>query len=103
MAAMIWCPFPDHEHARSVAKTLLDEELIACANILGPMESLFMWQGEYHSDQEVGVLFKTSQERLEQCVERLGVLHRYDSPAIMGWACDGTHPDTRKWLSSLGA
>lgn len=41
MAAMIWCPFPDRDHARSVAKTLLEENLIACANILGPMESLY--------------------------------------------------------------
>jgi len=103
MAAMIWCPFPDHDHARSVAKSLLKENLIACANILGPMESLYMWEGESHSDEEVGVLFKTSHQLVDECVERLAVLHRYVSPAIMAWECEGAHPSTREWLGSLGA
>ncbi len=103
MTALIWCPFPDRDHARSVANALLDENLIACANILGPMESLYKWNGERHSDEEIGVLFKTKQELLDECVERLGQLHRYNSPAIVGWVCDKAHPATLDWLNSLEA
>jgi len=100
---MIWCPFPDQEHARAVAKALLEEKLIACANILGPMESLYMWEGESHCDEEVGVMFKTSHHLVDDCVERLAVLHRYTSPAIMAWKCDNALPSTKEWLGSLGA
>ncbi len=97
-AALAWCPFPDAESARAAAATLLDERLIACANILGAIESHFVWEGARASGTEVGVLFKTTAERLEDLVERLGELHPYDTPAIMGWLVDETHPATLVWL-----
>ncbi len=97
-AALVWCPFPDAESARAAAGALLDEGLIACANILGPIESHFVWEGARASGSEVGVLFKTTAERLEAVVERLGELHSYDTPAIMGWRVNEAHPATLAWL-----
>lgn len=97
-AALAWCPFPDAESARAAAGTLLDERLIACANILGAIESHFVWEGARATGTEVGVLFKTTAERLEDLVERLGELHPYDTPAIMGWCVDEAHPATLAWL-----
>ena len=44
--ALIWCPFPDAPSAAATAKLLLDERLVACANILPAMLSLFEWNGE---------------------------------------------------------
>lgn len=99
-AALVWCPFPDTESARAAADTLLDDALIACANILGAIESRFVWEGARATGSEVGVLFKTTAERLEDVVERLGELHPYDTPAIMGWFVDETHPATLGWLMS---
>jgi periplasmic divalent cation tolerance protein len=93
-AALVWCPFPDADSARSAADTLLDESLIACANILGPIESRFVWDGARAVGSEVAVLFKTTSERLEDVVERLGELHPYDTPAIIGWHADSAHPAT---------
>ncbi len=98
-AALAWCPFPDSESARAAAGTLLDERLIACANILGAIESHFVWEGARASGTEVGVLFKTTAERLEDLVERLGELHPYDTPAIFGWLVDEVHPATLAWLN----
>jgi periplasmic divalent cation tolerance protein len=97
-AALVWCPFPDTDSARAAADALLDDALIACANILGPIESRFVWEGARATGSEVGVLFKTTAERLEDVVERLGELHPYDTPAILGWQVDETHPATLGWL-----
>ncbi|TAD80777.1 MAG: divalent-cation tolerance protein CutA, partial [Sphingomonadales bacterium] len=44
-AALVWCPFPDTDSARTAADALLDDALIACANILGEIESRFVWEG----------------------------------------------------------
>ena len=96
--ALVWCPFPDAESARAAAATLLDERLIACANILGAVESHFVWDGARATGSEVGVLFKTTASRLESVVERLGEIHPYDTPAIMGWLVDEIHPSTLHWL-----
>lgn len=97
-AALIYAPMPDAETARSVAGVLLEEGLIACANILGPMESLFVWNGKQESAQEVAVLFKTTADRMDQSVSRLGALHPYETPAIVANVCSAAHPDTLAWL-----
>ncbi|WP_448502065.1 divalent-cation tolerance protein CutA [Sphingomonas sp.] len=98
-AALIWCPFPDRETARAAADQLLADGLVACANIIGEMESLFVWQGEADSASEVGVLFKTTGARLDAAIERLGTLHPYETPAIIGWHADAAHPLTAQWLA----
>lgn len=100
--ALVWCPFPDAASAEAAAAALLDAGLIACANILPPMRSLYVWQGERHADSEVGVLFKTNADLLDMAVARLGALHPYDQPAILGWACDVAAPETARWLGELG-
>lgn len=102
MSALIWCPFPDEESAASLAAALLDAKLIACANILGPVRSLYEWQGERGDAREIGVLFKTDARLLEAAVARLADLHPYETPAVLGWRCDAAAPATSGWLASLG-
>lgn len=99
-AALVWCPFPDPDSARAAADTLLGEGLIACANILGPVESRFVWDGACATGQETAVLFKTVDECLELVLERLGAIHPYDTPAIIGWRCDAAHPASLAWLAA---
>jgi periplasmic divalent cation tolerance protein len=100
-AALIWCPCPDREVARQIAGQLLAEGLIACANILPEMESLFIWEGKADSASEVGVLFKTAPAKLTAAIERIGTLHPYETPAIIGWHADAAHPLTSQWLGGL--
>lgn len=97
-AALVWCPFPDRESAREAAATLLDERLIACANILGRIESHFVWEGARSSGEEVAVIFKTISGAAVALVSRLGELHPYDTPAIVSWDCEVVHPLTAAWL-----
>ena len=99
--ALIWCPFGSTDEARSVAAQLLDESLVACANILPPMFSLFEWHGERGESQEIGVIFKTDRALLDQAIERIACLHSYDSPAIMGWRVDASTAGVNAWLGSL--
>lgn len=99
--ALIWCPFPDRDSAEAVAKTLLDEAYIACANIVPEIVSLFVWKDEREEAMEAAVLFKTNSALLEAAIERLYVLHPYDEPAIVGWRCDAAASPTATWLSGL--
>jgi len=101
-AAIVWCPFPNRESAHEAAKILLDEGLIRCANLLGEVESIFNWQDETKFSTEIGVLLKTRTDLLDSLIERIGVLHPYDTPAILGMHCDVAHPATLTWLGTLG-
>lgn len=100
-AALVWCPFPDVAEARSVSTSLLDEGLVACANIIPGMISLYRWNGENGEGQEVGVLFKTHQSRVAEMTARLAQLHSYQTPAIMQWDACAFPAATADWLEGL--
>ena len=100
-AALIWCPFPDEDSAAAVADALLDEGLIACANLLPAMRSLHLWRGERGDAREVGTLLKTRADRVDAALARLIELHPYKTPAAVGWRCDSAAPATLDWLAEL--
>jgi periplasmic divalent cation tolerance protein len=99
--ALIWCPFPDADSAATAAGTLLDEGLIACANLIPGMRSLFCWQGERGEAIETAAMLKTDAAMLDTAVPRLAALHPYDEPAILAWRCDVAAPGTAAWLGAL--
>lgn len=103
MSALIWCPFPDKAAARAVAERLLDARLIACANFIGPVESLFEWNGAREEAAEVAVLFKTDAALLDRAVAEMEALHPYDCPAVLGWRCDAAGRGAADWLGALPA
>ena len=98
---LIWCPFPAEDEARAVAASLLDEGLIACANIIPGMVSLYTWQGTRGEGREVGMLCKTHGALAEQAMDRLEQLHSYATPAIIGWPSGRVAAGTGEWLAGL--
>ncbi|MEO6093256.1 MAG: divalent-cation tolerance protein CutA [Novosphingobium sp.] len=100
--ALIWCPFPDRASAEEAAGALLDEGLVACANIIPAVISLYVWRGARERGEETGVLFKTSAAVLSRAIDRLAELHPYDEPAVLGWRCDAAAPATAGWLATIG-
>lgn len=100
-AALIWSPFENEEAAAHAASRLLDEGLIACANILPGMRSLYVWSGKRGEARECGALFKTDDRLLDKAVARLAAIHPYETPAIAGWRADATAPAMNSWLGTL--
>jgi periplasmic divalent cation tolerance protein len=99
-AALIWCPFASEDDAAKAASQLLDEGLVACANLL-PVRSLYVWQGERGEGRECGALLKTDASLLDRAVARLAAIHPYETPAIVGWRADAVPPATAAWLGQL--
>jgi periplasmic divalent cation tolerance protein len=96
--SLIYSTFGSEEEARSVAKTLLQEKLVACANHFAPILSQYEFQGMFHEDQEFPVLLKTAADLVKPAAERLLALHSFDTPAILHWTADAANPDYEKWL-----
>lgn len=101
MSALIWSPFADEASAEAVARQLIADKLVACANILPPMRSIYLWQGETNEGAEVGVLFKTDASLLDLATARLAEIHPYDTPAVLGWRTDTVAKPTAEWLRGL--
>ena len=96
----IYVTAPDMDEAELLASTLLNEHLIACANILPGMTSLYRWQGEVNCDSEVAILMKTRAVLAEAVTERVRQLHSYDCPCVTVWPIEGGNTEYLNWIKA---
>jgi periplasmic divalent cation tolerance protein len=69
--------------ALSLARTLVDERLAACANVLPAMVSVYRWKGSVEQDKEHQVIIKTSSDLLPALETRLRQIHPYELPEFL--------------------
>ena len=69
--------------AVALARTLVDEGLAACVNVLPPMRSVYRWQGAVHVDPEQQLVIKTAPASIPALEARLQQLHPYDLPEFV--------------------
>ena len=95
---LLYLTCANKDEAKSIARTLIDERLIACANILGTMTSVYRWEGTVVEDEEIAVLLKTRRDMAARATERVKELHSYDLPCVVGLPIQGGNPDFIGWL-----
>lgn len=95
----IYVTTADEDEADRIARALLEENLIACANVLPGMTSHYRWQGEVHRDPEVAMLLKTRVDLAETVTARIKALHSYDCPCVVVWPIDGGNAEFLNWIS----
>jgi periplasmic divalent cation tolerance protein len=86
------------EEAEAIALTVVRERLAACANILGPIRSVYQWQGKLERSEEVAMLLKTQQSKVDSLVGRIRQLHSYQCPAIVEVPVLGGFKDFLDWV-----
>ncbi len=97
---LIYVTCPDMELAKAIARVLLEQRLIACANILPQMQSIYSWQGEIKEDSEVVLLLKTRQDLSPDVTQKVVSLHSYDCPAVLEIPLRGGHPEFLAWIQA---
>lgn len=83
MASVIYSTIGDIEDARRIAHTLIDEQLVACVNIIPNIESVYRWEGKKEEDAECIFIAKTRDENIEKTINRIKALHSYELPDII--------------------
>jgi periplasmic divalent cation tolerance protein len=96
----VYATFGSADEAASIARTLVEERLAACANILGPCRSLYRWEGKIDDAEEIAVLLKTTAEGAEALIARLAELHSYDVPAAVAWPIGAAHLPYADWVAA---
>lgn len=75
---------PSEEVGAQIARSLLEQKLAACVNILGPVRSLYWWEGEIQDDREVLLLVKTRSGLVEgQLIPAVQAIHPYQVPEVI--------------------
>ena len=88
---------PDSE-AETLARTLVEERLAACANVHASMMSTYRWKGEVEREAERQIVIKTTRERLAALQKRIGELHSYEIPELIVVAVAGVSDGYADWV-----
>lgn len=89
---------PDVEVAERMGRILVEERLIACANVVQDVLSLYRWEGEVQRDSEALVIMKTTADALAALEARVVELHPYDVPEVLALPVLGGHGAYMEWV-----
>ncbi len=87
------------EEARKVARYLVQERLVACAQIVPWIESIYMWDNQLETEQESKVYLKTTADRYEAVRDIITENCKYEVPEITYVVIDGGNEEYLKWVS----
>ena len=97
--SIIYITAPNKEEAEKISRVLLEERLIACANIIDSITSLYWWKGEIQKSGEALLIAKTKESLIDQLIKRVKALHSYECPCIVSFSIAKGNPDFLKWIS----
>lgn len=93
------------DQAYRIAKTVVEENLAACVNIIPAVRSIYRWKGEICDDPECLLLAKTTRDVFPLLEARVKAVHSYEVPEIIAvpvergfppyldWVAENTHPE----------
>lgn len=69
--------------AQKITRTVVEQRLAACAQVLGPMQSSYWWEGKLESSTEWLCIIKTNEAKFAQLDQTIRELHSYEMPEII--------------------
>lgn len=87
------------DEAERLARGIVGARLGACVQIVGPIRSLYWWQGSVDDAREWQLLVKTTAERVPALQEHIKANHSYDTPEVIVTPILSGNPDYLNWIS----
>ncbi|MBC8210666.1 MAG: divalent-cation tolerance protein CutA [Gammaproteobacteria bacterium] len=91
--------WPDQESAEKMAEQWLQNNLVACVNVLPSMKSIYMWNGKIQSGTEHQLLLKTTAHCTEQLTRSIVEAHPYECPEIIYLPVAGGYDEYMNWIT----
>jgi periplasmic divalent cation tolerance protein len=98
---VIMATTPGRELADTIARALVEEQRVACVNIIDKITSIFRWKGKVEEEAECLLIMKTRMERVEDVIQRVKALHTYDVPEIIALPIVDGNPSYLKWIDEV--
>ncbi|MBI5043505.1 MAG: divalent-cation tolerance protein CutA [Nitrospirae bacterium] len=92
---------PTIDEARKIGNTLVEEKLIACANIIPQVESIFYWQDKVCNEKEALMIIKTRKKLIDKIIKRVKSLHSYTVPEVIALPIIKGSKDYIKWVKEV--
>jgi len=95
---IIYITAKDKAEAKKIARTLVEERLAACANIIDNVESLYWWQGKIEKGAEVVIIAKTKESLVPELINKVKSLHSYKCPCVVLLPLVDGNKDYFNWI-----
>ncbi len=82
-----------------IARDLVERHLAACVQIVGPIRSIYWWQGTIEEAEEWQCLVKTRSELIQAVIEGIRQVHNYQVPEIIVFPIIAGNPEYLAWLA----
>ncbi|HLD45583.1 MAG TPA: divalent-cation tolerance protein CutA, partial [bacterium] len=96
---LVYITAPHKEVAKTIGRTLVEDRLAACVNIIENMTSLYWWEGKINEDSEVVLLAKTRESLVESLIAKTKILHPYECPCVVALPIEGGNQDFFAWMN----
>jgi len=100
-AVIIFITAPSGEEAGHIAKTLVEEKLVACVNILPGIISTYWWEDKVCQEKEVLLIAKTRKSLFPVVLTRVKSLHSYQVPEIIAFPITEGFPPYLRWIEEV--
>jgi len=92
--------FEKREDAERLARALIEQRHAACVQVLGPMTSIYRWNGKVETAEEVLCLIKTRRALFPQVEETVTKLHPYEVPELIALPVEAGSASYLSWITS---
>lgn len=95
----VYTTVPSQEVGKHIARTVISEQLAACANMSGAIQSYFPWKGKVKESTEYICIFKTTAACYQALEERIIKLHPYDTACVVGLTIQEGYTPFLQWIT----
>lgn len=100
-AIVVYITAPNEDEATKIARTIVEERLAGCVNIIGGIRSIYSWKGKIEDEPEVLMIVKTRRELFESLSKKVKELHSYTVPEIIALPIIEGSQDYLSWLEEV--
>lgn len=94
----VYAIFASAEEAERIGRSVVEEGLAACINVLTPVRSIYRWKGALETADEVAAILKTTQSKADALITRIAEMHSYHVPCIVTWPIDKVLLSYADWV-----
>lgn len=100
---IIFCTAATEQEAATISKTVVEEGLAACANIIPQIRSIYRWKEEIWDERETLIMIKSREDLFEKIRSRIRELHTYEVPEITAIHVDKGDAAYLQWIEAVTA
>ena len=99
-ARVVLVTAPSEEAAAELCRTLVEDRLAACGNILTRVRSIYSWKGELVDEGEALIVLKTERDKVPELIEKTAAIHPYEVPEVLVLEVESGHGPYLDWITS---